>query len=73
LQEWAQGRGLGLPVYETVDVAGPAHKRVFTVSARIEGAEPATASGSSKRAAETAAAAELIARLAGEPTRSRPS
>jgi len=63
LQEWAQGRGRGLPTYETVSVAGPAHKRVFTVSARVEGAEPATASGSSKRAAETAAAAELIARL----------
>ena len=64
LQEWAQGRGRGLPVYETVDVAGPAHKRVFTVSVRVEGTEPASASGSSKRAAETAAAAELLARFA---------
>ena len=63
LQEWAQGRGHGLPVYETVAVDGPAHKRVFTVSVRVEGADPATASGSSKRGAETAAAAELIARL----------
>jgi ribonuclease III len=70
LQEWAQGRGRGLPVYETIDVTGPAHKRVFTVSARVEGVEPATASGSSKRAAETAAAAELIERLTTEPTRS---
>ncbi len=67
LQEWAQGRGRGLPIYETVAVAGPAHKRVFTVSARVEGVEPATASGGSKRAAETAAAAELIARLTAEP------
>jgi len=67
LQEWAQGRGRGLPVYETVAVEGPAHKRVFTVSARVEGMEPATASGSSKRAAETAAAAELMARLTAEP------
>ncbi|HKF71627.1 MAG TPA: ribonuclease III [Stellaceae bacterium] len=73
LQEWAQGRGRGLPVYETVSVAGPAHRRVFTVTARVEGAEPATASGSSKRAAETAAAAELIARLASEQTHSRSS
>lgn len=71
LQEWAQGRGRGLPIYETVSVAGPAHKRVFTVSARVEGAEPATASGSSKRAAETAAAAELIARLAADQSRGR--
>ena len=73
LQEWAQGRGRGLPVYETVAVEGPAHKRLFTVSARVEGAEPATASGSSKRAAETAAAAELIARLTSEPTQPRSS
>jgi len=73
LQEWAQGRGRGLPTYETVSVAGPAHKRVFTVSARVEGAEPATASGSSKRAAETAAAAELIARLSPDQAGSRSS
>jgi ribonuclease-3 len=73
LQEWAQGRGRGLPVYETVDVAGPAHKRVFTVTVRVEGAEPATASGNSKRAAETAAAAALMARLAAEPAHSRSS
>jgi ribonuclease-3 len=73
LQEWAQGRGRGLPTYETVSVAGPAHKRVFTVSARVEGAEPATASGSSKRAAETAAAAELIARLSPGQAGSRSS
>ena len=73
LQEWAQGRGRGLPVYETIDVTGPAHKRVFTVSARVEGVEPATASGSSKRAAETAAAADLIARLTAEPAGSRSS
>jgi len=64
LQEWAQGRGRGLPIYETVDVAGPAHKRLFTVSVRVEGTEPASASGPSKRAAETAAAAELLARFA---------
>jgi ribonuclease-3 len=70
LQEWAQGRGQGLPVYETVSVQGPAHKRVFTVSAQVEGVERATASGSSKRAAETAAAAELLTLLAASrPTR----
>jgi dsRNA-specific ribonuclease len=34
------------------------------VSVRVEGTEPASASGPSKRAAETAAAAELLARFA---------
>jgi len=73
LQEWALGRGRGLPVYETVSAEGPAHQRIFTVTARIEGSEAASASGSSKRAAETAAAAELLSRLAGGEPQRRPS
>ncbi|HMK67411.1 MAG TPA: ribonuclease III [Stellaceae bacterium] len=71
LQEWAQGRGRGLPVYETVAADGPAHRRTFTVTARVEGAEPATASGASKRAAEAAAAAALLQQLGSERQRSR--
>jgi ribonuclease-3 len=63
LQEWAQGRGLPLPVYETVSATGPAHAPVFTVSARVEGHEAASAEGSSKRAAEQRAAALLMERL----------
>jgi len=73
LQEWAQGRGLGLPVYETIDQSGPAHRRQFTVSVRIEGAEPANASGGSKRAAEIAAAAALLARIKAAPAARRAS
>ncbi len=65
LQEWAQGRGRGLPRYETVQIEGPAHKRRFTVRASVEGLEPESAAGSSKRAAEIAAAAALLARIAG--------
>lgn len=64
LQEWAQARARGLPVYQIVGIEGPAHRRAFTVTVRVDGAEPASATGSSKRAAETAAAAELLARLA---------
>jgi ribonuclease-3 len=67
LQEWAQGRGLGLPAYETIDESGPAHQRQFTVTVRIQGAEPASASGGSKRAAEIAAAAALLERLKAQP------
>jgi ribonuclease-3 len=61
LQEWAQGRGLPLPVYKTVGTEGPAHRRIFTVSVTVEGLEPATATGASKRAAEVAAAAVALA------------
>ena len=53
LQEWAQARGLPLPAYRTVATEGPAHRRRFTVTVSVEGLPPATAIGSSKRAAET--------------------
>jgi ribonuclease III len=63
LQEWAQARGLPLPLYKTVATEGPAHRRVFTVTVAVEGLEPATASGASKRAAEVAAAAVALANV----------
>lgn len=63
LQEWVQARGLPLPSYRTVATEGPAHRRRFTVTVNVEGLGPATASGSSKRAAETAAAAAALAAL----------
>lgn len=65
LQEWAQGRGLPLPVYETVATTGPAHAPTFTVAARVEGQPSATANGSSKRQAEQRAAAALMDQLGG--------
>jgi len=61
LQEWAQGRGLPLPHYKVIERAGPAHAPKFTVEASVKGFEPVTAEGDSKRAAEKAAAAALIA------------
>lgn len=63
LQEWAQGRGRPLPVYEMVEQSGPAHEPVFRVRVRVEGEEPATASGTSKRAAEKQAASALLRQL----------
>ncbi|MCC6918622.1 MAG: ribonuclease III [Alphaproteobacteria bacterium] len=69
LQEWAQGRGLPLPRYETVASDGPDHAPAFTVAVSIEGRPAATATGKSKRIAERAAAAALLAVLAGEDRR----
>ena len=65
LQEWAQARGLPLPAYRTVATEGPAHRRRFTVIVMVEGLVPASATGTSKRAAETAAAAAALASLDG--------
>jgi ribonuclease-3 len=65
LQEWAQARGLKLPAYELIATSGPDHAPHFTVSVRVAGQEEASATASSKRAAETAAAAALLDRLGG--------
>lgn len=63
LQEWAQSRGLPLPVYETVDLQGPDHSPVFTVRVTVAGHPPAEASGASKRAAAQTAARTLLEKL----------
>ncbi len=63
LQEWAQGRALPLPAYREVAREGPPHEPLFTVEVRVEGHEPATAKGRSKRIAEQAAAESLLAQL----------
>ena len=67
LQEWAQARGLALPAYELVATSGPDHAPLFTVRARVVGADPTTATASSKRSAEANAAAMLLGRLETEP------
>jgi ribonuclease-3 len=64
LQEWAQARGLGLPAYRLVATEGPDHAPRFTVAARVAASDEASATASSKRAAETGAAAALLDLLA---------
>lgn len=61
LQEWAQGSGLPLPVYRIRSSEGPPHDPVFEVEVAVEGRPPAVGSGRSRRAAEQAAAAALLA------------
>lgn len=60
LQEWAQGRGLNLPSYRTVEMSGPAHRPRISVEVQIQGLPPQQAEGPSRRAAEQAAAAALL-------------
>jgi ribonuclease-3 len=66
LQEWAQARGLALPVYELVETNGPPHAPLFTIAASVSEYDPATATASSKRLAEAKAAALLLDRLTPE-------
>lgn len=63
LQEWAQSRGLPLPVYRTLQMTGPAHRPRIEVEVKVGDKPPETASGSSRRAAEQSAAASLLAKV----------
>ncbi len=66
LQEWLQGRGLGLPRYGVEAVEGKEHRRVFTVVCEIEAAHvTSTGTGSSRRIAEQEAAARALSVLTG--------
>ena len=65
LQEWAQGRGLPLPVYRLVGESGPAHGPEFAIEVHLAGHPSAIGHGRSKRAAEQLAAATLLAHLTG--------
>ena len=69
LQEWTQGRALGLPVYRTLSSSGPAHAPLFEVEAEVAGLGTVTATGATKRAAEQGAAAALLARIGGDAGR----
>lgn len=62
LQEWAQGRGLDRPDYVEIERSGPDHAPHFIAEVRIDGCKPARGEGTSKRAAEQAAAMVLLAR-----------
>lgn len=62
LQEWFQARGEALPHYELVSRAGPPHAPEFVVSVSMAGQTGRGVAGS-KRAAEQAAAADLLGLL----------
>ncbi|WP_371025054.1 ribonuclease III [Luteibacter sp. RCC_6_2] len=65
LQEWLQGRGLPLPVYELTDSYGEDHAKIFDVSCSIDEPEPIRVEGrgGSRRAAEQDAAEAVLRRL----------
>ncbi|WP_430539308.1 ribonuclease III [Luteibacter jiangsuensis] len=65
LQEWLQGRGMPLPVYELTDSYGEDHAKIFDVSCSIDEPEPIRVEGrgGSRRAAEQDAAEAVLRRL----------
>jgi len=69
LQEWAQGRGLPTPVYREIARSGPDHNPEFRVAVQLPAFAPAEGVARSKRAAEQAAAAAMLAREGVKPAR----
>ena len=64
LQEYLQGRGKALPVYEILRTEGQQHKQKFTVSCKVDSLElDSEGVGTSRRKAEQAAAAELLEQI----------
>jgi ribonuclease III len=64
LQEWLQGRKMKLPGYAVVHTAGEAHCQTFEVQCSVdEWALRSLGSGTSRRAAEQAAAAQMLDQL----------
>ena len=63
LQEWAQSRGYTPPAYVELARSGPDHAPHFTIEARLDNGETASAEAGSKRLAEQAAAKALLARM----------
>lgn len=64
LQEYIQAENRAILVYRLDDVQGPPHKRVFTISAILDGICLGTGSGSSKKDAEQLAAKEALEKMA---------
>ena len=69
LQEWAQARGLPTPAYREIARSGPDHNPEFRIAVQLPAYAPAEGLGRSKRAAEKAAAAAMLAREGVAPAR----
>ncbi len=60
LQEWAQGQGLPLPLYEITSQSGPDHAPIFEIKLNVKGHPPTTAIGKSRAEAEKIVAKKFI-------------
>lgn len=67
LQEWAQAKGAAPPDYVEIARQGPDHAPQFTIEARLESGERASAMAGSKRQAEQDAARQLLKALKAAP------
>lgn len=66
VQEWAQAKGLPVPLYEIIDQTGPDHAPVFNVSMTLPGFQPVSAQGKSRAEAEKQAAKAFLKTIENE-------
>lgn len=70
LQEWLQGRRMGLPQYRVAETTGAAHQQMFAVVCEVvETGHTELGRGPSRRAAEQVAAALMLQHLKEHPKR----
>jgi ribonuclease-3 len=68
LQEWLQARKIAVPEYSVTAVTGEAHAQTFTVECRLPAlAIAAIGTGTSRRAAEQAAATAAYTKATAGP------
>lgn len=67
LQELTQRTHAAVPTYRTVSVVGPEHQPVYRVAVEIGGEHLGEGEGKNRKAAECAAAASALRKLAGAP------
>jgi ribonuclease III len=63
LQEWTQRRAGERPQYRVLEALGPDHEKLFRIEVRVGGEVLGQGEGSSRRVAETQAAAQALDRL----------
>lgn len=66
LQEWLQSRKRPLPTYEVAGVSGQAHNQTFKISCTLDNGKLLSATGTSRRKAEQAAARKALEVVKGE-------
>jgi ribonuclease-3 len=62
LQEWAQAKGYGTPIYEIAERSGPDHAPTFAIAVRVGALPPGRGEGKNRREAEQEAAASVLVR-----------
>jgi ribonuclease-3 len=66
LQEWLQSRKRPLPTYEVAGGSGQAHNQTFKISCTLDNGKLLSATGTSRRKAEQAAARKALEVVKGE-------